>query len=182
MAVTASAPTLIRESVPGYGVRLWSRQQLDEIAERIPHLHRPAPAGATLTGPTCLFDGRTWPCPCERWRRRHDRAVHVSVKLIRRRVVALGACLTLGLQLLVADSGPASIQSAGMDRLPASLNNERVLIDKAETQAELRGARARHIRLSDPAFSTARTKAPRVVTSSSTPDTAANTSSQERAR
>lgn len=150
MATAASVlPTLVRESVPGYSVRDWSPQQLDAIAERIPHIHRQVPTDAAFTGPTCLFDGRTWPCPAERWRRRHNRVTHASTKRIAcRRLAGLCACLVLGL-LLVTDSSAQvttqprdGVHAVNVGQRPASLRDERVLVDKARSQAQLRNDRA----------------------------------------
>lgn len=143
MATAASAlPILVREAVPGYGVRSWPVQQLDEIAERIPHLHRVAPKGATLHEPTCLYDGQSWPCAAERWRRRHNHLAHASAKVLARRIASFAVFVVLGLQVFVADSPPASVQPIDIGQPPTSLQHERFRIEKAKAQAELRKARA----------------------------------------
>ncbi|WP_460528149.1 hypothetical protein [Flindersiella endophytica] len=102
-------PKQVWESVPGYVPQWWSRTQLDEIAERIPHLHRRSPAVAAFDMPECLFDGQPWPCRSERWRRQREANWLTSplrIRLVRRSLIRLAALAMLCLPLLSAGGAP----------------------------------------------------------------------------
>jgi hypothetical protein len=156
MTTATMEPTLVWESVPGYLPQWWSLKQLDEIAERIPYLHRRSPALAAFGLPECLFDGQPWPCRSERWRRQRQNgwlASPLRVRLDRRSLLQFAAVAMICLPLLSAGSAPETPPSQRQMNMSEPGARPLEVVDdipsgRVQEQANLRHTRASIVHLS----------------------------------